>query len=213
MHPQNGLTRVIALGVVIVVAVFALAIRSAQGAGTPTVSPTPGPAITAPFIAPFHDLALFQTSLPSTLQQQNLLKVIADQGYHEPNVPTGQLYQGKAMTVTALFGLGTVGRPGATGAIPNAPNSGVSGAPSLSGTLPPACVNWQGPCNIPVRTSVGGQCSDTGQVIPRIEKRPLWIVDLGNAPLFGSRHTFNHSVFVIDDVTGNVIEVIGWDGP
>lgn len=124
MHPQNGLTRVIALGVVIVVAVFALAIGSAQGAGTPTVSLTPGPAITAPFIAPFHDLALFQTSLPSTLQQQNLLKVIADQGYHEPNVPTGQLYQGKAMTVTALFGLGTVGRPGATGAIPNAPNSG-----------------------------------------------------------------------------------------
>jgi len=62
-----------------------------------------------------------------------------------------------------------------------------------------ACAGWLGPCNYPVyrcmqRTQPGSMCMPTGEVIPRFENRPSWIIDLGGVAFVGNRTSVNHAV-------------------
>jgi len=129
------------------------------------------------------------TPLISSLDAQN---VITDGGV--PLVVSGQL-GGRSMTITAIHGLATFGIP--------------DGKPDSGG-----CIGWIGPCNYPVFHCVKGQgCTPTGMTIPRLENRPMWIIDVAGASFVGSGASFNHTVYAVDEMTKTVLFTWGYDGP
>lgn len=112
----------------------------------------------------------------------------------------GGAVNGKQVTATAIHGVATFGHPGTRSAANGSPLSG-------------GCVNWFGPCNLPVEQCVKGVgCSRTSAVIPRLENRPMWIIDLGNIEFRGSHSTFNHAVYAVDDATRSVVYAWFYNG-
>lgn len=116
----------------------------------------------------------------------------------------GGQYAGKTVAINATHGRATFGFAADTSKV-KAPRGG-----QFTG----GCAGWLGTCNIPVQQCVKGQgCTLTGQVIPRLENRPMWIIDYGNIVFPTSGRPANHAVYAIDDQTRSVILIWGYNGP
>lgn len=106
----------------------------------------------------------------------------------------GGTHEGKTVTLTAVYGLVTLGGPNTGG--------------NKQG--------WLGPQNFDLPTcSSDGKCSSTGVILSHIEKRPMWVLDYGNTdfPAAGQAclttpcptpQIFNHSVYTVDGQTGAI---------
>jgi hypothetical protein len=109
----------------------------------------------------------------------------------------GGTFNGKIVTLTAVFGLVTLG----------APNNGGNKQ------------GWLGPQNINIPTcSSDGKCIPSDTTLAHIENRPMWVLDFGNTdqPAAGQAcfttpcptpQIFNHSVYTIDDQSGAIITI------
>jgi len=164
----------------------------------PTVTPLAGDLITSPAIQNGPRLTLRRPDTPSAITQQEALDAIAATGVDWP--VTG-LFAGEKVTVAAVYGLGTLGNSG--------PHLTANGQPSAGG-----CMDWFGPCNIPVQKCVrGAGCTATGAVIGHVDNRPLWIIDVGNVAFYGSHTTANHAVYAVDVATKTVVSIWSYNGP
>ncbi len=109
----------------------------------------------------------------------------------------GGTQNGKNVTLTAVFGLVTLGVPNTSG--------------NKQG--------WLGPQNINIPTcSNDGKCVPTNVTLNHIENRPMWVLDYGNTdfPAAGpgcfttpcpTPQIFNHSVYTVDDQTGAIFTI------
>ncbi len=109
----------------------------------------------------------------------------------------GGTQNGKTVTLTAVYGLVTLG----------APNTNGNGK------------GWLGPQNIDLPTcSTDGKCTSTGIILNHIENRPMWVLDYGNTdfPAPGpaclttpcpTPQIFNHSVYTVDGQTGAIFTI------
>ncbi len=87
----------------------------------------------------------------------------------------------------AYYGLATQGRPGING------------------------LAWEGDLNIPL---------PNGVTLNHIEQRAMWLIDYGNTQFGDSVGAYatsppekNHAVYLVDDATGSVLLVWGYNGP
>ncbi len=149
-----------------------------------------------------NDLILIGTADPPLLSALDAQNILADTGIYW--ALSGNFVDGTPVTITAIHGLAT---------------SGFAVDPTKIGnTGPGGCVGWLGPCNYPVyrcmnRTQPGSMCMPTGEIIPRFENRPSWVIDIGGASFVGSRTSVNHSVYLIDEMTASSTFIWGYQGP
>ena len=160
---------------------------------TPTVPAKPTPTLAAgeEINLPFSkrvDIKVVKASFPPPISKETALKALR---YRQNAVGLWDLdkstAEGKPITVTAVFGLVTEGRPGPSG--------------------------WSGMRNIGgVNCQLEGECTLTGQVLDHLEDRPMWVIDIEGVyqPFAGDPSIpNNHVVYGIDVQT---LERIGF-GP
>ncbi len=137
-------------------------------------------------------LTMRVTDQAPLITQQEAQQIAFDASYP---YAFGGNYEGREITVNAVYGLLSHGFPGDT--------SGLHLGDDVTPLTGP-CAGWVGPCNIPVKTCRDGVCKDTGKTIPRIEQRPYWLLDYEgfhferqacpDCPI----QVFNHAVLVVD---------------
>lgn len=98
----------------------------------------------------------------------------------------GGLWNGRQITVTVTFGLGSLGSLQAGG----------SWIPAFS---PPefTCTALR-------------KCTPTGKSLQRIENHPMWVIDYEGLPFCGTAACDSHTVFLINDVGGTIYYSFGY---
>ncbi len=158
---------------------------------TETAKPTPSLAVGQEINLPFKgkiSVKVVKDSFPPPISKETAIKALR---YRQNAVDMWDLdkstMNGKPITVTAVFGLVTEGRPGPSG--------------------------WSGMRNIGgVNCKLEGECTLTGQVLDHLEDRPMWVIDIEGVyqPFAGDPSIKNnHVVYGIDVQT---LERIGF-GP
>lgn len=201
----------------------AAAVQATSAQAVPTIAPlTPVPTTT---VAPrVGDLILYPalqavnpggntmltmrvTDKAPLITQQEAQQVALDTGYA---YAVDNMYGGRKLTLTSVYGLLTYGQPGDT--------SGLHGGDGKS-PLTGSCAGWLGPCNFPIQTCQVGRCQDTGRTIGRIEDRPYWLLDYGNVLWERQgcpgcpKQTFNHVVLIVDAQDKFVLMGFGYTAP
>ena len=174
-------------------ATFTLALTPLQSAGEPgltVISPTVavGELIPVPFSWRVP-ISVYRAADPPLISLEKARTVVMNNGM---DWAFGGFLNGKRVTLTAVYGLVTLGGPNTGG--------------NKQG--------WLGPQNIPLSTcDTHGTCVPNGTVLPYVEKRPMWVLDYGNTdfPALGpacmttpcpTPTIFTHSVYTIDGQTG-----------
>ncbi|MCG8349501.1 MAG: hypothetical protein MI924_17180 [Chloroflexales bacterium] len=153
------------------------------------------------------NLSLRFTNATPLITQQEAMQVVRDLGVVWG---LGGDFQGKPVTIRALYGQLTLGQPGDTSGLHTGDNRQLSAE----------CVGWVGPCNVPINRCIEGNCQDTGRVITRIENRLYWIIDYGNTimyqggcPMCPEQEPYNHTVYAVDAQEKFVLMVWGYTAP
>jgi len=207
-QPRTG---IVALAILVTIVSFAgycginsraTAQASVQRAAEIVVKP--GVASTHPATTSQDDFTFVgATNAPriSSLDAQNAL---ADEGVPWALGGTFPSQSGASVTITAIYGVATLGRPIDTSTFVFPNGQGATGG----------CINWAGPCNLPVYKCVrGAPCTLTADVIPRLENRPAWVVDVGGATFYGSQISYNHTVYLVDEETKSIPIIWGYNSP
>jgi len=150
----------------------------------PPAKPTPTLAAGQEIILPFNkkvDIKVVQASFPAPISKEIAIRALR---YRQNAVDMWDLNKstvsGKPITVTAVFGLVTDGKPGPNGF-------------------------WSGSVNVGIENcQLEGECVLTGQVLDHMENRPMWVIDIEgiNQPFAGGPSIINnHVVFGIDAQT------------
>lgn len=128
------------------------------------------------------EITLIATNLPPPISQREAMQAVADYG-----VPwgLGGQYQGKTVTVTAWFGLATLGRPGAAGK------------------------PWVGRRNIPLKNS---DVLDHIENWPMWIIDYGNTVAYGGGTPAQPAPVYNHTVYLVDAQTRTVVEVRFYQG-
>ena len=154
------------------------------------------------------NLSLRFTKAAPLITQQEAMQVVRDSGVVWG---LGGDFQDKPVTVRALYGQLTLGRPEDTLGLDTGDNQQA---------LSSECAGWVGPCNVPVKRCIEDNCQNTGKVINRIENRPYWIIDYGNTiishsgcPTCLAQAPYNHTVYAIDAQEKFVLMVWGYTAP
>ncbi len=168
------------------------------------IAVNPGEASMHPAITSKPDLTFVGTANRPKISSFDVQNTLADAGI--PWALGGDFpgRPGMPVMITAIHGVATFGQPTDTSTLVSPSGNGATGG----------CVNWGGPCNLPVYKCVrGGACSQTAAVIPRIENRPVWIVDIGGAVFYGSQINYNHTVYLVDEENNSIMVVWGYNSP
>ncbi|HEX2915038.1 MAG TPA: hypothetical protein VH186_29865 [Chloroflexia bacterium] len=143
-------------------------------------------------------IKLIRTLDPPLISLQEARSAVYNRGI---SWALGGNLNGQAVTLTAAYGLVTIGSPTATGN------------------------GWLGPQNIPLSIcTTDGKCSPTNAVLNHIENRPMWVLDYGNTnfPANGpacvstpcpTPQIYNHSVYTVNAQTRAVITADFYTAP
>lgn len=175
----------------------------------PTSSPlaTPTPAVTSPVSPliinnPTNIVVGEVIQLPDqlysrgggfTLRRTDKLPVLSvDQALdYNAGAPweRGGLWNGEQVSVTVTFGSGSLGSLQADG-------------------------SWHASFNPPEFTCTAlRKCTPTGKTLQRVENRPMWVIDYEGLRDCGSVGCDNHTVYIIDDLTGVLFYGFGYSSP
>ena len=151
-----------------------------------------------PALQPSGDVSLRRAATLPQLPVETVLAMLQDQGIR---FAKGGIIDGQKVTLSAMYGLVTVGKQGdAAGMLPK------DATP-----LPDACKGWLGMCDVVLEHCVNNraQCSDV-KIVGRYENRPGWVIDYTNIISHGTMMcpegvvtcdspTNDHAVVVFDE--------------
>lgn len=108
---------------------------------------------------------LQHTAEQAVISPEEALQILYNSRF--PAIYTGST-NGYPFNVDLIYGLGTVGET-----IPYRQITSTNGV-----KVPENCKTWSGPCNYPLETCSSLTCKPSGEVLERIENRPMWIVNI-----------------------------------
>jgi hypothetical protein len=128
------------------------------------------------------DVVVRRSAQPAKLSLDEVLGAIDN-----PWARGGKADNGLAITVNITFGLVTVGHRGSDG-------------------------QWYGLANIAEFSCTAvRQCTKTGKLLDHVENRPIWVLDYKNLITFGTGTSYNHTVYLVDDATGQFFYLWGYN--
>jgi hypothetical protein len=178
-------------------ATFTPALAPSQPAGEPgltVISPTVavGELIPVPWVGEAES-QVYRAAGPPLMSLQEARTLVLKIGM---SWALGGYFEGKRITLTAVYGLVTLGTPNTGG--------------NKQG--------WLGPQNFNLPTcDAQGNCVPTGTILPQVIKRPMWILNYGNTTFTAlgpacmttpcpTEQIFTNSVYIIDAQTRAIFD-------